>query len=48
MPCFVKFLRRYESNGGYVVFTETLNVKPDPQNATLCANCGSPNDLKQW
>eukprot|EP00574_Skeletonema_japonicum_P014456 CAMPEP_0201732992 /NCGR_PEP_ID=MMETSP0593-20130828/30349_1 /ASSEMBLY_ACC=CAM_ASM_000672 /TAXON_ID=267983 /ORGANISM="Skeletonema japonicum, Strain CCMP2506" /LENGTH=455 /DNA_ID=CAMNT_0048226065 /DNA_START=8 /DNA_END=1375 /DNA_ORIENTATION=+ len=32
--------------GGFASFHETVNVKPDPRDATLCNQCGNPNDLK--
>ena len=31
---------------GYMTFHETLNIKPDPVESTLCSNCGTPTDLK--
>eukprot|EP00986_Skeletonema_menzelii_P018648 scaffold26672_cov140-Skeletonema_menzelii.AAC.4 len=30
----------------FASFHETINVKPDPLDATLCNQCGNPNDLK--
>ena len=32
--------------GGFMPFHETLNIKPDPVEATLCSNCGTPHELK--
>lgn len=37
---------RFDHMGGFTMFNETLNVKPDPKDATLCYNCGTPHDLK--
>lgn len=37
---------RFDHMGGYVSFHETVNVKPDPIDATLCNECGNPHELK--
>ena len=37
---------RFDHMGGFASFHETINVKPDPLDATLCNQCGNPNDLK--
>lgn len=37
---------RFDHMGGFMLFDETINVKPDPKDATLCYNCGTPHDLK--
>uniref|UniRef100_A0A7S1KMC9 MYND-type domain-containing protein n=1 Tax=Stephanocyclus meneghinianus TaxID=29205 RepID=A0A7S1KMC9_STEMN len=37
---------RFDHMGGYMIFNETVNVKPDVKGATLCYNCGTPNKLK--
>mmetsp|Transcript_15353 Transcript_15353/g.23012 ORF Transcript_15353/g.23012 Transcript_15353/m.23012 type:complete len:458 (-) Transcript_15353:127-1500(-) len=37
---------RFDHMGGYISCHETVNVKPDPSNATLCNQCGNPNELK--
>ncbi|KAL7539369.1 hypothetical protein ACHAXR_009216 [Thalassiosira sp. AJA248-18] len=33
-------------SGGNMSFHETLNVKPDPKDGTLCYSCGTPHNLK--
>jgi len=37
---------RFDHMGGFASFHETINVKPDPTDATLCNQCGNPHDLK--
>ena len=37
---------RFDHMGGFASFHETMNVKPDPSDATLCNACGNPNELK--
>ena len=37
---------RFDHMGGFVLMHETLNIKPDLKDFTLCYSCGSPNELK--
>lgn len=37
---------RFDHMGGFISFHETVDVKPDPIDATLCNQCGSPHELK--
>ena len=43
---YKKMYDRADHLGGYMSFHETINIKPDPVEATLCNNCGTPHELK--